>query len=78
MSNSSNMQSSDVSATVREAFNFIVDKFPLFGPDNMKTDQYDYRKSKDGKEGNALRAHNTVMRIMPSSVPGRAGTASVS
>ena len=37
---------------------------------NMKLDKYDYRKSKDGKEGNALRAHNPLMRIMPSPVPG--------
>jgi len=36
----SNIQSSDVSASVRESFNFSVDKFPLFGPDNMPTDQY--------------------------------------
>ena len=35
-----NIQSSDVSASVRESFNFSVDKFPLFGPDNMPTDQY--------------------------------------
>jgi len=48
MSNSSNMQSSDVSATVREAFNFSVDKFPLFGPDNMKTDQYGLFRSDTG------------------------------
>jgi len=36
----SNIQSTDVSASVRESFNFSVDKFPLFGPDNMPTDQY--------------------------------------
>ena len=35
-----NIQSSDVSASVRESFNFSVDKFPLYGPDNMPTDQY--------------------------------------
>ena len=44
---------------------------------NMKLDKYDYRKSKDGKEGNALRAHNPIMRIMPSPVPGRMGTATI-
>ena len=44
---------------------------------NMKIDKYDYRKSKDGKEGNALRAHNPIMRIMPSPVPGRSGTVSI-
>lgn len=48
MSNSSNIQSSDVSSTVREAFNFSVDKFPLFGPDNMKTDQYGLFRSDTG------------------------------
>jgi hypothetical protein len=47
MSNS-NIQSSDVSATVREAFNFTVDKFPLSGPDNMKTDQYGLFRSDTG------------------------------
>ncbi len=36
----SNIQSTDISASVRESFNFSVDKFPLFGPDNMPTDQY--------------------------------------
>ena len=36
----SNIQSTDVSASVRESFNFSVDKFPLYGPDNMPTDQY--------------------------------------
>ena len=36
----SNTKSTDVSASVRESFNFSVDKFPLFGPDNMPTDQY--------------------------------------
>jgi len=35
-----NIQSQDLSASVREAFNFSVDKFPLFGPENMATDQY--------------------------------------
>ena len=36
----SNIQSTDASASVRESFNFSVDKFPLFGPDHMPTDQY--------------------------------------
>lgn len=36
----SNIHASDVSATVRTAFNFSVDKFPLSGPDGMKTPWY--------------------------------------
>lgn len=47
MSNS-NIQSSDVAASVREAFNFSIDKFPLSGPDNMKTDQYGLFRSDTG------------------------------
>jgi len=39
---------SDVSAAVRSAFNFTVDKFPLFGPDNMPTDQYGLFRSDTG------------------------------
>lgn len=44
----SNIQSTDVSSTVREAFNFSVDKFPLFGPENMHTDQYGLFRSDTG------------------------------
>lgn len=44
----SNMQISDVSASVRDAFNFDVDKFPLSGPDNMKTDQFGLFRSDTG------------------------------
>ena len=44
----SNIQAQDVSASVREAFNFSVDKFPLFGPDHMKTDQYGLFRSDSG------------------------------
>jgi hypothetical protein len=44
----SNIQSSDVSASVAAAFNFTVDKFPLFGPDNMVTDQYGLFRSDSG------------------------------
>ena len=44
----SNIQASDVSDSVRSAFNFSVDKFPLFGPDNMKTDQYGLFRSDKG------------------------------
>jgi len=36
------------SASVRSDFNFTIDKFPLFGPDNMKTDQYGLFRSDDG------------------------------
>ena len=44
----SNIQASDVSASVRSAFNFDVDKFPLYGPDNMSTDQYGLFRSDTG------------------------------
>ena len=40
--------SSDVSASVRKAFDFSVDKFPLSGPENMKTDQYGLFRSDAG------------------------------
>ena len=36
----SNQQSADVSASVRNTFNFTVDKYPLAGPDNMPTPWY--------------------------------------
>lgn len=44
----SNLQASDVSAAVRNTFNFTVDKFPLSGPDNMPTDQYGLFRSDTG------------------------------
>jgi hypothetical protein len=44
----SNMQISDVSASVRSDFDFSVDKFPLYGPDNMSTDQYGLFRSDTG------------------------------
>ena len=44
----SNIQASDVSSTVREAFNFSVDKFPLYGPESMPTDQYGLFRSDTG------------------------------
>jgi hypothetical protein len=34
--------------TVKAKFDFSVDKFPLFGPDHMPTDQYGLFHSKDG------------------------------
>lgn len=34
------IQAADLSSSVREAFNFSVDKFPLSGPDGMKTPWY--------------------------------------
>jgi hypothetical protein len=40
--------SSDVSASVRSAFDFSVDKFPLSGPENMLTDQYGLFRSDAG------------------------------
>jgi len=42
------ISSSDVSASVRKAFDFSVDKFPMFGPDNMKSDQYGLFRSDTG------------------------------
>jgi hypothetical protein len=36
----SSVQSSEISASVRKAFDFSVDKFPLSGPDAMKTPWY--------------------------------------
>ena len=44
----SNIQASDVSASVRSAFDFSVDKFPLYGPDNLPTDQYGLFRSDTG------------------------------
>jgi hypothetical protein len=38
----------DVSSEVRSAFDFSVDKFPLFGPENMRTDQYGLFRSDTG------------------------------
>lgn len=42
------VNASQISQSVRDAFNFSVDKFPLFGPDNMKTDQYGLFRSDSG------------------------------
>ena len=44
----SNIQASDVSSSVRSAFDFSVDKFPLYGPDNLPTDQYGLFRSDTG------------------------------
>lgn len=44
----SNIQASEVSSSVRSAFDFSVDKFPLFGPENMRTDQYGLFRSDTG------------------------------
>ena len=44
----SSVSAADVSASVRSAFDFTVDKFPLFGPDNMPTDQYGLFRSDNG------------------------------
>lgn len=44
----SNILASDISASVRRDFDFSVDKFPLYGPDNMKTDQYGLFRSDNG------------------------------
>lgn len=42
----SNIQTSNVSASVREAFDFTVDKFPLSGPDGLRTPWYALFNSK--------------------------------
>ena len=42
------VSAADVSSEVRSAFDFSVDKFPLFGPENMKTDQYGLFRSDTG------------------------------
>lgn len=44
----SKVQASEVSESVRQAFDFSVDKFPLFGPDHMPTDQYGLFRSDNG------------------------------
>ena len=44
----SNISASDVSSSVRSAFDFSVDKFPLYGPDNLPTDQYGLFRSDTG------------------------------
>jgi len=43
-----NVSTSDLSTSVRDDFDFSVDKFPLFGPDNMPTDQYGLFRSDTG------------------------------
>ena len=52
----------DALAHVRSEFDFSVDKFPLFGPENMPTDQYGLFHSKDGYL-------NGVKSISPRYVP---------
>jgi len=42
------ISTSDVSSEIRAAFNFSVDKFPLFGPERMLTDQYGLFRSDSG------------------------------
>ena len=44
----SNIQASDITASVRSDFDFAVNKFPLSGPDNMPTDQYGLFRSDTG------------------------------
>jgi len=44
----SNIQASDVSASVRESFDFDVFKSPLYGADNMPTDQFGLFRSDNG------------------------------
>jgi len=40
--------STDAMGTINKTFDFAVDKFPLFGPDNMPTDQYGLFRSDTG------------------------------
>ena len=51
------IEQSNITATVQEAFNFTVDKFPLSGPENMKSPFYGLFRS-DNSEcvGNAVSA----------------------
>lgn len=52
------MNRSDISAKVREAFNFTIDKFPLSGPDNMRTPFYGlFRSDKHTVVGSASVTH---------------------
>lgn len=44
-----NVQSSDISSKVKAAFNFSVDKFPLSGPDGMRTPEYGLFRSDNGE-----------------------------
>lgn len=44
----SNIQTSDVSSSVRAAFDFDVYKSPLYGADNMPTDQFGLFRSDNG------------------------------
>ena len=44
----SNIQAAEVSASVRSDFNFDVEKFPLYGPEHMVTDQYGLFRSDTG------------------------------
>jgi hypothetical protein len=44
----SSVNASEVSASVRSDFNFDVDKFPLYGPESLPTDQYGLFRSDTG------------------------------
>lgn len=44
----SNIQASDISSSIRSNFDFTVEKFPLYGPDRMVTDQYGLFRSDRG------------------------------
>lgn len=44
----SNIQASDVSASVRSDFDFEVNRLPMFGPENLPTDQYGLFRSDTG------------------------------
>jgi len=50
-----NIKSSEIASTVKAAFNFAVDKFPLSGPDGMRTPEYGLFRS-DNSEYVASRA----------------------
>jgi len=52
-----NIKSSEISETIRNTFNFSVDKFPLSGPDGMRTPEYGLFRDDTGEyvSGRAVR-----------------------
>lgn len=53
-----NVSSSQISATLNQQFNFTVDKFPLSGPDGLKTSLYGLFRSDNSQHiGDAVSGH---------------------
>ncbi len=52
-----NIKSSDISETIRDSFSFAVDKFPLSGPEGMRTPEYGLFRDDTGEyvTGRAVR-----------------------